>query len=91
MTIRTNPSDRSTIVTTLRAAGCVFAEEETALLVEAAGSPAELATMVARRAAGDPLEHVVGWAGFTACASPSSRGCSSRAGVPSSWSTRPSP
>ena len=64
MTIRASPSDRSTIVTTLRAAGCVFAEEEAALLVEVAGSPAELATMVARRAAGDPLEHVVGWAGF---------------------------
>jgi release factor glutamine methyltransferase len=64
VTIRASPSDRSTIVTTLRAAGCVFAEEEAALLVEVAGSPAELATMVARRAAGDPLEHVVGWAGF---------------------------
>jgi release factor glutamine methyltransferase len=64
VTVRTSSSDRSTIVTTLRAAGCVFAEEEAALLVEAAGSPAELATMLARRAAGDPLEHVVGWAGF---------------------------
>jgi release factor glutamine methyltransferase len=64
VTVRTSSSDRSTIVTTLRAAGSVFAEEEAALLVEAAGSPAELAAMLARRAAGDPLEHVVGWAGF---------------------------
>jgi release factor glutamine methyltransferase len=63
VTVRTS-LDRSTIVTALRAAGCVFAEEEAELLIDAAGSPAELATMVARRAAGDPLEQVLGWAGF---------------------------
>jgi release factor glutamine methyltransferase len=34
------------------------------LLVAAARTPAELATMVGRRAAGVPLEHVVGWAQF---------------------------
>jgi release factor glutamine methyltransferase len=48
----------------LRAAGCVFAEEEAGLLTEAAATPRELAAMVARRAGGLPLEHVVGWAGF---------------------------
>jgi release factor glutamine methyltransferase len=48
----------------LRAAGCVFAEEEAALLVSAAATPAELDDMVERRAAGVPLEHVVGWAEF---------------------------
>ncbi|MCQ0001439.1 putative protein N(5)-glutamine methyltransferase [Streptomyces sudanensis] len=48
----------------LRAAGCVFAEEEAELLLAAARTPAELTAMVARRAAGHPLEHVVGWAGF---------------------------
>jgi len=51
-------------VTRLRAAGCVFAEGEAALLVAEAGTPAELAAMVDRRAAGWPLEQVVGWAEF---------------------------
>ena len=48
----------------LRAAGCVFAEEEAAMLASAAGSPAELDAMVTRRAAGEPVEQVVGWAEF---------------------------
>jgi release factor glutamine methyltransferase len=52
------------VVARLRAAGCVFAEEEAALLLEAAGSPADLEAMVARRVAGEPLEYVVGWAEF---------------------------
>jgi release factor glutamine methyltransferase len=52
------------IVTRLRAAGCVFAEDEARLLVSAASTPADLAAMVDRRAAGLPLEHVVGWAEF---------------------------
>jgi release factor glutamine methyltransferase len=48
----------------LRAAGCVFAEEEARLLLAAAASPAQLSAMVGQRAAGMPLEHVVGWAEF---------------------------
>ncbi|WAZ19537.1 putative protein N(5)-glutamine methyltransferase [Streptomyces cinnabarinus] len=48
----------------LRAAGCVFAEDEARLLVTAASSPAELAAMVDRRSAGHPLELVLGWAEF---------------------------
>lgn len=52
------------VVTTLRAAGCVFAEEEAGLLLGAARTPDELEAMVARRAGGLPLEHVVGWAEF---------------------------
>jgi release factor glutamine methyltransferase len=48
----------------LRAAGCVFAEDEAALLVAHAASPDELATLVARRVAGEPLEHLVGWVEF---------------------------
>ncbi|MCU1458309.1 MAG: putative protein N(5)-glutamine methyltransferase [Actinomycetia bacterium] len=48
----------------LRAAGCVFAEDEAALLTEAAGTADELDRMVARRVAGEPLEHVLGWADF---------------------------
>lgn len=54
----------STVVTRLRDAGCVFAEDEAALLVEHAGSPEQLDDLVAQRAAGTPLEHVVGWAEF---------------------------
>jgi release factor glutamine methyltransferase len=52
------------IVTRLRAAGCVFAEDEARLLICAAATPADLAVMVDRRAAGVPLEHVLGWAEF---------------------------
>ncbi len=49
------------LVATLRAAGCVFAEEEAALLRGAAADGAALAAMVARRCAGEPLEQVVGF------------------------------
>jgi release factor glutamine methyltransferase len=58
------PPDFSVIVSRLRAAGCVFAEDEARLLAGAAQTPAELADMVDRRAAGLPLEQVVGWAEF---------------------------
>ena len=51
-------------VAALRAAGCVFAEEEARLLLAAASTPAELAALVRRRAEGLPLEVLVGWAGF---------------------------
>ena len=52
------------IVRALRAAGCVFAEEEAQLLVSSAPTPADLTTLVARRVAGLPLEQVLGWAEF---------------------------
>lgn len=52
------------IVSRLRAAGCVFAEDEARLLVEAAASPTDLADLVDRRVAGLPLEHLLGWASF---------------------------
>ncbi|WP_222195902.1 putative protein N(5)-glutamine methyltransferase [Modestobacter italicus] len=52
------------VVARLRAAGCVFAEEEAELLAEAASSSAELDGLVARRVAGEPLEQVLGWAEF---------------------------
>jgi release factor glutamine methyltransferase len=48
----------------LRAAGCVFAEDEARLLVDQAASAADLESMVDRRAAGEPLEQVLGWALF---------------------------
>ena len=54
----------SLVVARLRAAGCVFAEEEAEVIASTAASPAELEAMVARRAAGEPLEQVVGWAEF---------------------------
>ena len=52
------------VVTALRSAGCVFAEDEAAILLDSARSPGHLAAMVADRVAGLPLEHIVGWAGF---------------------------
>src|SRR5262249_28911659 len=48
----------------LRAAGCVFAEEEALLLLSSASSPDALRAMISERVAGVPLEHVVGWAEF---------------------------
>jgi release factor glutamine methyltransferase len=52
------------MIARLRSAGCVFAEDEARLLADAAESHADLAAMVDRRAAGLPVEHVIGWAGF---------------------------
>ena len=52
------------IVSTLRAAGCVFAEDEADLLMSAATSPADLTAMVEQRVTGTPLEYIVGWAEF---------------------------
>ncbi len=55
--------DEEAVVARLRAAGCVFAEDEARLLLEAAvGS--ELEVLVLRRTAGEPLEQVLGWAAF---------------------------
>jgi release factor glutamine methyltransferase len=58
------PQLRSAIVTRLRTAGCVFAEDEAQLLISAARTPADLAAMVGQRVAGLPLERVLGWAEF---------------------------
>jgi release factor glutamine methyltransferase len=52
------------LVSRLRAAGCVYAEDEARLLVESADGPDELEGMVARRVAGEPLEYVLGWTWF---------------------------
>jgi release factor glutamine methyltransferase len=52
------------LVAALRAAGCVFAEDEARLLLDEASSPGELMAWAARRMAGEPLECVVGWAAF---------------------------
>ncbi|MBG0814546.1 HemK family protein methyltransferase [Planomonospora sp. ID82291] len=58
------PAVLSAVVARLRAAGCVFAEDEADLLADAARTPADLTAMVERRVAGLPLEHVLGWAEF---------------------------
>jgi release factor glutamine methyltransferase len=50
------------VVEQLRAAGCVFAEDEATVLIDAADG--DLDGLVARRIGGEPLEHIVGWAGF---------------------------
>ncbi|MDN4163265.1 putative protein N(5)-glutamine methyltransferase [Nocardioides abyssi] len=58
------------LVARLRAAGCVYAEEEAALLREAVPGGADGADgagverLVARRVGGEPLEQVLGWAAF---------------------------
>jgi release factor glutamine methyltransferase len=52
------------VVRRLRAAGCVFAEDEARLLLREARTADELETLVGRRVAGEPLEHVLGWAEF---------------------------
>lgn len=53
------------LVLRLRAAGCVFAEEEAALLLAETDDPAELERMTQLRVEGLPLEHVLGWAEFS--------------------------
>ncbi|WP_329568583.1 putative protein N(5)-glutamine methyltransferase [Kitasatospora sp. NBC_01266] len=52
------------IVSQLRAAGCVFAEDEADLILATADTPEQLAAMIEQRVAGFPLEHVLGWADF---------------------------
>ncbi|MEV4682625.1 putative protein N(5)-glutamine methyltransferase [Streptomyces kurssanovii] len=59
-----SPSSVSSVVSALRSAGCVFAEDEADLLISAARDHHELAAMVERRVVGLPLEHVLGWAEF---------------------------
>lgn len=52
------------LVARLRAAGCVFAEDEALVLRESAADDVELEAMAVRRVGGEPLESVVGWASF---------------------------
>jgi release factor glutamine methyltransferase len=59
-----SPAQVSVLIARLRDAGCVFAEDEARLIASAARTPADAAAMAERRAAGEPLEHVIGWAEF---------------------------
>lgn len=50
------------LVERLRAAGCVWAEDEARLLEAASSDPDQREALVRRRTAGEPLELVLGWA-----------------------------
>ncbi|MFC9688610.1 putative protein N(5)-glutamine methyltransferase [Kribbella sp. NPDC056951] len=65
MTVASVPSaNLGAIISRLRAAGCVFAEDEAALIAETARDAAELEVLTERRVGGEPLEYVLGWASF---------------------------
>jgi release factor glutamine methyltransferase len=55
---------RADATVALRAAGCVFAEDEADMLVSAVPDEPALMDLVRRRATGEPLEQVVGFADF---------------------------
>ncbi|MFF2314989.1 putative protein N(5)-glutamine methyltransferase [Arthrobacter sp. NPDC058097] len=59
-----SPLSRSTVISRLRAAGCVFAEDEADLLLSAGLAFDGLRHAVQRRVDGFPLEHILGWAEF---------------------------
>ncbi|MCW4457184.1 putative protein N(5)-glutamine methyltransferase [Microbacterium sp. MPKO10] len=56
--------DAGELTLRLRAAGCVFAEDEAALFLDAARDEHDLERMVQRRVAGEAPEHIVGFAEF---------------------------
>lgn len=55
---------RAIVASRLRAAGCVYAEEEADMLVDVSSTQSELDRLIAQRESGMPLEYVVGWAEF---------------------------
>lgn len=62
---QTGAASAGVVATRLRAAGCVFAEEEAATLLRWAGDEDQLQEWVHRRVTGEPLEHVVGRVDFS--------------------------
>ncbi|HSK35394.1 MAG TPA: peptide chain release factor N(5)-glutamine methyltransferase [Actinomycetota bacterium] len=55
---------RAWVTGELASAGCVSAAAEADWLLEEAATDDQLRAMVARRVAGEPLQHVIGWAPF---------------------------
>ncbi len=55
---------RYEVLDRLRRAGCVWPEDEADLLIESASDEQDLTLKTERRAEGEPLELVVGWARF---------------------------
>ena len=64
MGVELDEAGLATLVGRLRAAGCVFAEDEAALLCADAADAGALEEMTDRRVHGEPLELVLGWAEF---------------------------
>lgn len=64
MPVTRHLSPHENLTARLRAAGCVFAEDEARLMIDAAPTPEALEAMAGRRVAGLPLEHILGWAEF---------------------------
>ena len=81
--------DEALAAARLRAAGCVFAEEEARLILAAARTPDELDAMVERRAAACRSSRSSAGPSSAGFGSPWIPGSSCRAAAPSSWSARP--
>jgi release factor glutamine methyltransferase len=62
--VNVSTTTRAQIVDRLRHSGCVFAEEEAELLIDACDTEADLHDKVASRVLGRPLEYILGWAEF---------------------------
>lgn len=64
MAVMLSVEETDAVVARLRAAGCVFAEDEADLLLEAADSASQLEGLLDRRVEGQPLEYLLGWVEF---------------------------
>lgn len=84
MPVPLSPLALSSLVSTLRSAGCVFAEDEADLIVATAAAPAELTAMVERRVAGHPWNTSSAGPSSAVCGSPWTPVSSSPAAAPSS-------
>ncbi|HET7173989.1 MAG TPA: putative protein N(5)-glutamine methyltransferase [Nocardioidaceae bacterium] len=58
------PTTVEAVASRLRAAGCIFAEDEAHLLLAESSDRLELDRLVEARCSGVPLEHLLGWAEF---------------------------